>query len=118
MANARAHVIIGAGAATIGWIAYCEARGRPLRSIEGVLVALLGGIGGLLPDLLEPATNPNHRRFFHSLVTAVSLAGANHYVWQQPAISLSKKAALGITSAGYLSHLLADARTPKGLPFA
>lgn len=40
--------------------------------------AAAGWIGGhclgTLPDILEPATSPNHRQFFHSLVFAGILA--------------------------------------------
>ena len=117
---------------------------------DQVLAAALGGvlggwIGGVAPDVVEPATNPNHRGFAHS----VSVGGALAYVpttavaawctakaaaWDQSACVLPVGApersqaelkawlwraaagtAIGMV-AGYASHLLLDARTPRGLP--
>ncbi|WP_082128424.1 metal-dependent hydrolase [Kosmotoga pacifica] len=67
----------------------------------------------MLPDLLEPARNPNHRSFFHSwLVLSILLVIA---------FKISKKEHIKAVSllsfiTGYKSHLLADMTTPKGLP--
>ena len=33
--------------------------------LSGVGGAIIGKIGGVLPDILEPANNPHHRKFFH-----------------------------------------------------
>jgi hypothetical protein len=111
-----------------------------------VVGALAGAsFGGMLPDLLEPALNPNHRQFCHGIVPSLSLItfGANRYLqgidelyaWADaapttPAYSNStldpqttprwlRFFVAGFVRAlptGYLSHLLADAVTPKGLP--
>src|ERR1051325_7138183 len=79
MANAKQHAIIGAavagGLCLLVEITRASASpdNRPLwQRIDYGKVAAFAVVGaalGLLPDLLEPATSPNHRRFFHSPTT-------------------------------------------------
>lgn len=73
MPNAATH---RSGAALILGIASAlEEYGRT-NQISGRTIAVCGGgaLCGTLPDLVEPAINPNHRRFFHSVAFAVILA--------------------------------------------
>ncbi len=85
---------------------------------EGIATAMATSIGALLPDILEPATNPNHRKFFHSIAMFLGLsydqlqqmrqdAGSNEEFWRW---------LLNKLELGYLIHLLQDSGTPKGLP--
>ncbi len=75
----------------------------------------IGAAAGVLPDIIEPATNPNHRKFFHSVTTGAvvsySMIKAN-----QSELTEETKAVINIAGAGYLSHLLLDSETPKGIP--
>jgi membrane-bound metal-dependent hydrolase YbcI (DUF457 family) len=82
---------------------------------KAVLGAAIGGIAGALPDLLEPATSPHHRKFFHSITTAgiISLSlskcnGSN--------LSAEEKELINVAGTGYLSHLLLDSGTAMALP--
>ncbi len=75
-------------------------------------------VGSILPDVIERPTNPDHRKFFHSwfmlsaffiasFVTCfvlIPLYDTKIYVYLIFAFLL-----------GYLSHLLLDATTKKGL---
>ena len=74
---------------------------------------------GTLPDLLEPAASPNHRQFFHSLA-CLSLVGTGMYkLYQWEAEDkLDKLIRFALLTAGgaYVTHLLMDSSTPKGLP--
>lgn len=74
---------------------------------------------GTLPDLLEPATNPNHRKFFHSLAF-LGLVGTGMYKLYQwkPEDEMDKliRFALLVGGGAYVTHLLMDSSTPKGLP--
>lgn len=74
---------------------------------------------GTLPDIIEPATSPHHRQFFHSC-TCFGLIGFGMYrtykwetenEWQ----SLARFALL-VAGGAYVTHLLMDSRTPRGLP--
>lgn len=110
------------------------------------LGGLLGGyIGGVLPDLIEPATTPNHRQVAHSLAVCGALSLARVAEWQAICRAAAGREArramhlpLGSDErteadtaafvwrfiagalvgfvAGYASHLLLDAGTASGLP--
>lgn len=67
----------------------------------------LGGLGGVLPDLLEPAETPSHRGTAHSLA---SLGFMSRTAFQ------GCHPALAILLSGFISHLFLDASTPAGLP--
>lgn len=75
-------------------------------------------VGSMLPDILEPATSPNHRGLFHSLLFLGLLGGLLYWLWQRngrPHVGLAF--AMGLVG-GCGSHLVADATTPHGLPLA
>ena len=121
MPNATTHFIIGAAAgATVnavmqfGRMAY-----EPLLKFnwgEFLICTGAAGTAALLPDILEPADSPNHRAFFHSLAMAVIVSyfitGKHTGKWPI-AISLL----VGMAGIGYLSHIIADATTPKSIAF-
>lgn len=79
----------------------------------------IGAIGGLvtstLPDILEPATNPNHRAFFHSIAFACLILYANHKL-KSSSLPEEAKLLINALSIGYGLHLGADLTTPKSLP--
>lgn len=69
-----------------------------------------------MPDLLEPANDPDHRSFFHSKIAALGLASLVTKTNESEQNNDGVKLLANIASAGYLSHLLLDNTTPKGLP--
>ncbi|MHC4678197.1 MAG: hypothetical protein ACYTEK_05810, partial [Planctomycetota bacterium] len=75
----------------------------------------LGLAFATLPDWIEPATNPNHRKFFHSLASAglVSYGMFGKHTHKMDVNLLDCVRPIGFT---YLSHLAADATTRKSLP--
>jgi inner membrane protein len=117
MASGKQHALIGAGVAVAGWFVYCKLMERPLELGEVLLAASVGAIGGLVPDLLEPAIHPNHRQFFHSYVAGALLVHANRHVSRNTRIPAEARGTVHLASLGFLSHLLSDARTPKSLPW-
>ena len=74
---------------------------------------------GRLPDIIEPATSPNHRQFFHSYTFFVLLGVGmlKAHQWK-PETEYKKLARYSLLIAGgaYATHLLMDSTTPKGLP--
>lgn len=74
---------------------------------------------GTLPDLLEPATSPNHRQFFHSLFFAALVGYGIYraYKWE-PETSEGKviRGVCLIAAGAYLVHLALDATTMRSLP--
>ena len=104
-----------------------------------------GWLGGVLPDVIEPATSPNHRQFAHSLAAGagVSLAwfaDAQATCREQAAAYAGRANMTELSEAdrsharlmmllwhfvagaavafvvGYGSHLALDAMTSKGIP--
>ena len=83
------------------------------------LTAALASHVGSLPDRLEPATNPNHRQFFHGVVFAVGLGFAvkQLYEWEPQSDLQALLRYMGLVVGGaYLAHVLLDALTPKSVP--
>lgn len=90
-----------------------RASARPLAG--GAAAALLA----CLPDLMQPATHPNHRQFFHSLVFAGVLVTGfmklREYKPSSTGAALLRRLGL-IAMPAYLIHVAMDATTAKSLP--
>ena len=80
-----------------------------------LLGAGIGGLAGVLPDILEPADNPRHRKTFHSLLLALLLYRGMVKLGQS-GLPADTQVCLQGGAAAYLSHLLLDLTTPMGLP--
>lgn len=96
-----------------------------------VAAGAVGAITARLPDLIEPATNPNHRAFFHSIATAC-VAASLAFTGIVPAVLATSKVQAFLTelnipaeetalvlrwvAISYLLHLAADFTTPKCIP--
>ena len=118
MAKRRTHMAMGATAGALAYILQNPLPGGEMSKEErdawwlnAVASAVGGAIGGYLPDMLEPATSPNHREFFHSVTAGVLLHRVMPRNTDTPGTVLLKAIILG-----YFSHLTLDALTPKGLP--
>lgn len=115
--NGTAHRTIAAAAMTV-----VAASLSPKRE-ETAAHAMVGCAGGYclgtLPDLLEPATSPHHRQFFHSMAfTAVLAYGLYRlYHWDPSSPELKALRLVGLIAGGaYLVHLTLDATTKRSLP--
>jgi membrane-bound metal-dependent hydrolase YbcI (DUF457 family) len=103
----KQHMQIGAfigGAAYIGYYLYRKEQNadHEFNGLAFVGSVLAGMAGGRLPDLIEPANDPNHRKFWHSL-TCAGVLNTGYGFLPAPL----KAAALPLL-AGYNSHLAAD----------
>lgn len=145
MPNRATHEVVGAASGAAFTLLRAGTSPTPQAASE-VLGGTFGGwLGGLLPDVLEPATSPNHRELAHSLVAGGTLTFARLAEWQAKCRAEAKCCearafafALGSDArrsaeweilgwrflagllvglvAGYASHLILDAGTAKGLP--
>jgi membrane-bound metal-dependent hydrolase YbcI (DUF457 family) len=129
MANRNRHLAVagGIGALGIGLINYFQQQERKKNDPDykfdfGELVAksILGGsiaaAFGVLPDVLEPATCPHHRSFFHSFTTASMVCAGLFHANQNRTLSEDEKQLINLAGFGYLSHLALDSDTPFGIP--
>lgn len=84
-------------------------------AVNGFIGSVVGGAFGVLPDVLEPATNFDHRRFFHSLTFAIAAAGGIHQLLKRIQNPMVRRLVI-VAAVGYGSHLGLDAQTVQGLP--
>jgi inner membrane protein len=116
MPNAKQHALVGAVVGVGAWFLYCRFTERVVDFGEFLVAGGAGAGIGLLPDIFEPAIHPNHRGILHSYACAGLLAYGTNRVWENPEVGRDQKMQWTICSLCYLSHLIADGQTPKGLP--
>jgi membrane-bound metal-dependent hydrolase YbcI (DUF457 family) len=116
--NARTHATVGAVTGLAAWMSAERNAGRSIRLGDLVIPAIAGLLSGLLADFIEPATNPNHRGFAHSLMFVVLVAAviftADPYLGDEK--RQRERTFLACIASAYFSHLLLDSFTAKGLP--
>jgi len=116
MANKMTHAAIGALIAFTGYGLYKYIKEESM-SLEEIVVSLIvGGLFGLVPDIIEPATSPNHRAFFHSILMLIMLVFVNYEFWRIENFSDTLKLIILAASIGYGSHILTDSTTEKRVP--
>ena len=95
-----------------------RAKGKTVE--ESLLPALasgcIGAIGGALPDILEPPTDPSHRKIAHSISAGYLGYEAKKAFVNDPTLDPLVKMIIHDVAIGYATHLIQDATTPKGLP--
>lgn len=119
MPCAKEHFIAGlaVGATVNGFIQWIECLDDPARKFdwgEFFVCTVAGDAAALLPDILEPADSPNHRKFFHSIAAAglvVYAISGRH----TDGYSASARKILTVLGMGYLSHLALDCTTPRAI---
>lgn len=108
-----------AAGVTVGFYLANEETKQGVTTLKPVFGGGAAAFCTCLPDILEPATSPNHRQFFHSLAFA-ALVGAGMYRLSQWETETDGekllKAAVLLVGSAYLIHLALDFTTPKSLP--
>jgi membrane-bound metal-dependent hydrolase YbcI (DUF457 family) len=86
-------------------------------TLEGALASTAAGaVFACLPDIIEPALHPNHRGLFHSCAAIGAISYASERIVGSVGLTQDARMGVSVFSAAYISHLLIDAMTPKGLP--
>ncbi len=114
----KTHLALGA---ITGAGIYVENQRRNKENISGKGIgfcALLGLIGGILPDILEPATSCTHRKIWHSIFILLVIIGIVWLIYKYSQLDNDKKVAIKSFAGGYVSHLVGDFTTPAQLPLA
>jgi membrane-bound metal-dependent hydrolase YbcI (DUF457 family) len=76
----------------------------------------LSCIGGILPDVLEPAIHPRHRKFFHSILFIIIIGIAIYYLFKSEELDDILKWSFTAFSIAIIAHIVLDGFTPAGLP--
>lgn len=116
MASGTTHSFVGGLSGFT--VALCS-QGDDESLVKPIVGTALGTAFGKLPDILEPATNPHHRQFFHSIATFMALGYGvkKAYEWKpQDKLEECIRFALLCAGVGYISHLVLDASTARSLP--
>jgi membrane-bound metal-dependent hydrolase YbcI (DUF457 family) len=115
----KTHIIIGAATGAAVNVALQTGRKvlkpqTPFDWGEFFICTGAASVAALAPDILEPATSPDHRGFFHSVAMAaiVAYVMTGKHTGKWPTIITLIVGAAGV---GYLSHLIADSTTPKSI---
>jgi membrane-bound metal-dependent hydrolase YbcI (DUF457 family) len=109
-------MLAGAAGGGLAYYFGCKLLGMEPDWTGALFFAGAGAAVACLPDILEPATHPNHRAFLHGLALNGAMVVGLRRVWCNPALRPDQKilgVALGVA---YLSHPILDALTPQGLP--
>lgn len=114
--NFKHHAILGALVAGGLYLLCRSSKDEELSLDEAIVVVLLGALAGVAADLLEPATNPNHRSICHGGTTLALILLLCHRGSKTNKLSDSQKAFIIPILAAYASHLVADSTSPKSLP--
>ena len=119
MPNFKQHVVTGlaVGATLNALTQWTDRRDDPGKRFdwgEFFLCSSAAGLGATLPDFLEPADSPNHRGFFHSIALVVLIVCLLSNGWTGRFSTLLRRA-LFMFGAGYISHILLDATTPRSV---
>lgn len=136
MPNRRTHKLAGGVTGCLAALAHERGWTRPEDRTAFALGALVGGAaGGVLPDVLDPPTSPNHRQTAHGLLSVGLATLMSREKYRNAVATLLDSAeaetdplkrwlaffAAGIAKGagpGYWSHLALDGCTPYGLPLA
>jgi len=117
MPNAATHQAFSTASVFFGLL--YQDRKKDQQTAVPVIGAGLAYATARLPDILEPATSPNHRQFFHSLAFAgfLGLTARQIYEWK-PEEEWQKwlRLALLAAIASYGVHLALDFCTKRSLP--
>nr|WP_315848154.1 metal-dependent hydrolase [uncultured Rhodoferax sp.] len=116
--NGPTHRLV-AGASIAAAAIYHEQRSGEEPTAMPLAAGTFGALCTNLPDILEPATSPNHRKTFHSVTCAAVIAIGMKKAWDwTPEDDFGRFArfVLLVAGAGYLTHLALDATTKRSLP--
>lgn len=117
MSNALAHRT-GAAVMVCGFL-LAQEKQEGKNTLVPIGGSLLAAFCTNIPDLLEPATNPHHRQFFHSVAfVELVLWGMYKLSEWKPETDAEKllRFCLLIAGASILAHLVMDSGTPRSLP--
>lgn len=93
MPNGPTHTAIGAGLSAIVATANCGDLPDSGQVIDSLAATIGGGIGGRLPDILEPAVHSHHRGVCHSVAIGTAVVALAGYVCRTAGAQLRATAA-------------------------
>ena len=133
MPNGNTHIRAGAVLGALGSIVLQAKAGNGEQTDFGHVLLSTGAatLVSRLPDVLEPATSPNHRDFFHSVFFGGIVGIACRETWNELKCEINARRSTGqsrpnnkevglglllIVESAILLHLVMDSSTKRSLP--
>ena len=117
MPDFETHFITGGFISALTNAALKKNRLQQISLGELIATFFTGGAVASLPDIIDPATNPQHRSIGHSLaLSATGIPKLREMIANNPEWTTEQKEFLVSLLPAYGSHLVLDATTPAGLP--
>lgn len=116
MPNNDEHSLVGGLLGLLCYLGHKDLSGSKPSPLGAAASTILGAAAGSLPDMIEPATSPQHRGLFHSASVGLGLTYLLRKAARSETLSREEKLVSAILGLGYLSHLSLDSRTSQGLP--
>lgn len=116
MPNNDEHTFVSGLIGLACYLGYKGLTGTKPSLLGAVASTSLGAAAGSLPDMIEPATSPQHRGLFHSASAGLGLTYLLRKAVRSETLSREEKLVSAIVGLGYLSHLSLDSQTSQGLP--
>jgi len=116
MPNNDEHTLVGGLLGLMCYFGHKNLTGTKPSLLGAAGSTVLGAAAGSLPDMIEPATSPQHRGLFHSASVGLGLTYLLRKAARSETLSREEKLVTAILGLGYLSHLSLDSRTSQGLP--
>jgi membrane-bound metal-dependent hydrolase YbcI (DUF457 family) len=118
MADGKMHFTTGAVIGLLTYIANKNQRNEQISIPELAVVGACSGFAGVLPDIIDPPTNPQHRQIGHSaIISAATLPKIWQWTQNNPNLTQEQKDLIRAMIFAFGSHLVLDSGTPAGLPF-
>ena len=117
MRTKEEHIILGEVTALITSLIWSYFKKEKIEGWDWLAIFAGAYIGSILPDKIDPPTNPNHRALGHSLVGNTSLSYLLIKKSNNININSTLKWFMRSFVIAQLSHILSDSTSPKGIPF-
>ncbi|MFP4400401.1 MAG: metal-dependent hydrolase [Candidatus Woesearchaeota archaeon] len=115
--NSDMHFLTGGGVGLANYILRNKQISREITFSEALSVFLVSGVAGLVPDFVDPPTNPNHRSIGHSVIgNGILVPKLFDKINNNQNLSESDKIFWQSALLGFISHLALDSTTTAGLP--
>lgn len=117
MANGKTHMALGALIGTSNYIIQNKTNNQEITFGEIFLTAIASAGVGLIADIIDPPTSPNHRSIGHSLLlNSIILPKIWNFIEDNNNLNFKQKKFYQSLIAAHGSHLALDSTTPRRLP--